>query len=420
MRRQLFAVAALAFLTGACDGGTSTTGVNTSVVGTRTAATEITTTTVDATTTTAEVTTTQPEVSAVPGDISTVAGGIPHGAIEPTTHGDEGDGGAATTAYMSFPWAVAVDGAGNLFIADTFNSRIRRVDALTGIITTYAGNGDYGSSGDGGAATSATLSYPYGVVVDGSGNVFIADTDNHRIRRVDALSGIISTVVGTGEVGSAGDGGVATDAHIDTPHGLALDGEGNLFIADYDDHRVRRVDAFSGIITTVAGTGVLDFSADGVVATSAALYSPWAVAVDSAGNLFIADSTANRIMRVDAVTTIISTYAGTGAHGYAGDGAAADRAELDTPNGIAVDGEGNLFIAEYDGHRVRRVDATSGLISTYAGTGAVWEGFSDEGGDGGIATDARLGSPTAVAFDRDGNLFIADAGNNRIRRVASA
>lgn len=418
MRRQLLAVAALTLLAQACDEAASTSGVNTSSVETR-VSTEITTTTAHATTTTAEVTTTTAEGPVVPGDISTVAGGIPHGPIEPTTQGEEGDGGPATSAYMSFPWGVAVDGAGNLFIADTFNSRIRRVDALTGIITTYAGNGDYGSSGDGGAATSATLSYPFGVAVDGSGNVLIADTDNHRIRRVDARSGIISTVAGTGEVGSGGDGGVATDAQMNTPHGLAVDGEGNLFIADYDDHRVRRVDALSGIITTVAGTGVLDFSADGVVATSAALYSPWAVAVDSAGNLFIADSTANRIMRVDAVTTIISTYAGTGAHGYAGDGAAADRAELDTPNGIAVDGEGNLFIAEYDGHRVRRVDATSGLISTYAGTGAVWEGFSDEGGDGGIATNARLGNPTAVAIDRDGNLFIADAGNNRIRRVGT-
>ena len=307
---------------------------------------------------------------------------------------------------------MAVDGAGNLFIADTGNHRIRRVDP-TGTITTVTGTGEYGFSGDGGPADQAQLDFPSGVAVDGAGNLFIADYGNHRIRRVDR-AGTITTVAGTGRRGFSGDGGPADQAWLYSPHGVAVDGAGNLFIADQYNHRIRRVDP-TGTITTVAGTGECCFGGDGGPADQAQLNDPDGVAVDGAGNLFIADTDNHRIRRVDPTGTI-TTVAGTGRPGFSGDGGPADQALLRYPSGVAVDGAGNLFIADTSNGRIRRVDP-AGTITTVAGGGEGAIGFI---GDGGPADQARLGFTFGVAVDGAGNLFIADTGNHRIRKVDPA
>jgi cysteine-rich repeat protein len=327
--------------------------------------------------------------------------------------GVSGDGSSATSARLSFPRGVAVDGLGQVFIADDGNNRIRRVDPATGIIDTVAGSGTIaGFSGDGGPATSAQLNGPYGVTIDDLGTVFLVDGLNHRIRRVDAATGVITTVAGTGTAGFSGDGGAASSAQINSPSGVAVDDGGNVFIADTGNHRIRRVDADSGIITTVAGTGVGGFAGDGSAATSAQLASPRGVAVDGSGNLLIADTDNHRIRRVDRATQVISTVAGTTTQGFSGDGAAATSAQLNTPSGIAVDGLGNLFIADLWNFRVRMVDAVTGVITTV--TGSELDGFS---GDGGAAVSAQLQGAWDVAVDSLGHVFVADRNNHSIRRV---
>ena len=327
------------------------------------------------------------------GAISTVAGG-----------GPIGDGGAAVAAQLDFPNGVAPDGAGNLYIADTFNHRIRKVDAA-GVISTVAGDGTRGYGGDGGAAVAAQLFSPYGVAPDGAGNLYIADTVNHRIRKVDA-AGVISTVAGDGTRGYGGDGGPAVAAQLSSPRALALDEAGNLYIADSSNSRIRKVDA-AGVISTVAGDGTRGFGGDGGPAVAAQLYLPYGVALDGAGNLYIADRNNNRIRKVDAAG-VISTVAGGGS---GGDGGPAVAAYLNSPRGVAPDGAGNLYIADSSNNRIRKVDA-AGVISTVAGDGT--QGF---GGDGGPAATAQLDFPQDVALDGDGNLYIADSGNDRIRRL---
>lgn len=260
--------------------------------------------------------------------ITTVAGdGVPRFS---------GDGGPAASGSLNQPFGVAADGFGNRFIADQFNQRIRRVDAVTGIITTLAGDGYYGFTGHG-PATSARVNYPWGVTLDGSGNLFIADTGNTRIRRVDAVTGIITTVAGNGTFGFSGDGGPATDASFYSIKAVAVDCFGNLFITDYGNHRIRRVDAATGIITTVAGDGVPRFSGDDGPATSASLYAPQGVAVDGSGDLFIADRFNYRIRQVDGVTGIITTVAGNGVMGFSGDDGPATDASLNEPFSVVVD-----------------------------------------------------------------------------------
>ena len=327
------------------------------------------------------------------------------------TFGFSGDGGAATHASLKAPVGVAVDAAGNVSIVDYANQRIRRVDPATGLITTVAGNGSLGFSGDGGPATSASLANPAGVAVDANDNLFIADSANHRIRKVDP-AGTITTVAGKGSWGFSGDGGPATSARLSTPSGVGVDAAGNLFIADFGNQRIRKVDP-SGIITTVAGNGTRGFSGDGGPATSASLALPHGVAVDAAGNLFIADQGNQRIRKVDPAG-IITTVAGNGTRGFSGDGGPATSASLAIPRRVAVDAAGNLFIADQVNQRIRKVDA-AGIITTVAGNGT--RGFS---GDGGSATSASLANPMGVAVDASDNLYIADSGNSRIRRVGLA
>ena len=319
------------------------------------------------------------------------------------------DGGPAVEAELYNPSGVAVDGAGNLYIADTFNHRIRKVDS-TGTITTIAGTGELGFSGDGGPAVEAELYNPYGVAVDGAGNLYIADTFNHRIRKVDS-SGVITTIAGTGERGFSGDEGPAVEAWLYNPYGVAVDGAGNLYIADTDNHRIRKVDS-TGTITTVAGTGERGFGGDGGPATAAQLAPPAGVAVDGAGNLYIADRGNHRIRKVDSTGTI-TTVAGTGERGFGGDGGPATAARLTFPRGVAVDSAGNLYIVDRGNHRIRKVDS-AGVITTVAGTGE-----RDFSGDGGPAVEAELYYPLGVAVDEAGNLYIADTDNHRIRKVDS-
>ena len=354
------------------------------------------------------------QIDAATGIITTIAGNG-----ESRFSGDEGP---ASEAALRGPSGVMVDSQGNLFIADTNNDRIRRVDVATGIITTVAGNGERGFSGDGGLATEAALRQPRGVAVDRSGNLFIVDSNNHRIRKVDALTGIIDTVVGIGcnpqfpdfDDCELGDGGPATEAALSLPAKVVVDQDGNLLIADRRNSRIRKVEASTGIITTVAGNGENTFSGDGGPAVEAALRSAVGVAVDGSGNLLIADRLNNRIRRVDAATGIITTVAGNGEAVFPGDGGPATVATLRGPLDVALDGDSNLFILERSGHRVRKVEAATGIITTVAGIGA--PGVSD---DGGLATEAALGNPRGVALDSAGNLFIAD-GNGRIRKVDAA
>jgi hypothetical protein len=333
------------------------------------------------------------------GIISTVAG-------IGESFGYSGDGGLATAAKMGSPNSVTVDASGNLFITDVYNNRIRKV-ATNGIITTVAGNGSASYSGDGGHATNASLNAPSWVALDRFGNLWIADTGNERIRMV-GTNGIINTVAGDGTEGFSGDGGAATNASLGDPDGLELDPSGNLFIADWLNNRVRQVDT-NGIIRTVAGSGAGGYAGENVPATDASLWSPYGVAVDVFGNIFIADEDNNRVRKVDT-DGIITTVAGNGSNGYSGDGGQATNASV-SPVDVAVDASGNIFIAEQFNNVIRKVQ-TNGIISTVAGDGT--EGYS---GDGKAATNASLSGPTGVAVDVFGNIFIADEGNSRIRKV---
>jgi uncharacterized protein (TIGR03437 family) len=335
--------------------------------------------------------------------ISTYAGwGVP---------GFFGDGNAAnaTSVELNTPIAAALDSAGNLYIADSANQRIRKVTKSTGKISTIAGNGTPQYSGDGSAATSASLDTPYGVAVDSSGNVYIADFLNHAVREVNT-SGTISTVAGTGIFGFSGDGGPGTSAQLNRPFGLALDGAGNLYIADSNNYCVRKLDK-SGNITTVAGIpNSLGFTGDGGPATSAKMSSPYGVAVDKAGNLYIADAGNNRIRKVS--NGIITTIAGTGTKGFTGDGGPGTKAALNNPYGVSVDTAGNVFIADYGNVRIRLLSA-NGVINTLAGFAAGY------GGDGGPAINATLSFPTGTVSDPStGNVFIVDSGNNVVRQMA--
>jgi trimeric autotransporter adhesin len=331
------------------------------------------------------------------------------------TAGYTGDGGAATSAKLNKPAGVALDATtGNFFIADSSNNVVREVVASTGNINPFSGNGSAGFYGDGGSATLATLHSASGVAVDSNGDVFIADTANNRIREVNATTGVITTVAGTGIAGYSGDGGAATSATLNQPTGVALDSSGNILIADFGNSVIRKVNVATGVITTVAGNGTTGYSGDGGPATSAELANPRSVVLDSFGNIIIADSANSVVREVSASTGKITTIAGDGNTGDSGDGGPATAAELNLPEGIAVDSFGNIFIADLGNNKIRKVTA-AGTISTVAGNGT-----TGSSGDGGPATSAELNAPINIAVDSAGNLFIADSNNNKIREVSAA
>jgi hypothetical protein len=317
-----------------------------------------------------------------------------------------GDGGPATDAQLNNPVGLGVDSAGILYIADYRNHRVRKV-TLDGMITTVAGTGVAGFGGDGGPATSAQLDLPAGVDVDSAGNLYIAENNNHRVRKVTP-DGVITTVAGTGVTGFGGDGGPATDAQLNNPAEVMVDSAGTLYIADFNNHRVRKVTP-DGVITTVAGTGVAGFGGDGGPATDAQLNGPAGVVMDSAEALYVSDLFNHRVRKVTP-DGVITTVAGTGVAGFSGDGGPATAAQLNTLVRIALDSADALYIADRSNHRVRKI-GQDGVITTVAGTGIA--GFS---GDGGPATDAQLDTPLGVAVDSAGTLYIADH-NERVRQV---
>jgi uncharacterized protein (TIGR03437 family) len=326
---------------------------------------------------------------------------------------DRGDGCQATDATLQSPTGLAFDAAGNLYISDNGDVRVRKVNTA-GVIGTFAGGADPSTNnGDGGPATQAYLGSNWDVAADKAGNIYIAT--NGRVRKVDP-SGIITTYAGNGTPNYGGDGGPATSASIRSPQCLLLDGAGNLYLADTNNFRVRKVTP-DGIITTVVGSGRGSYSGDGGPATSAGI-SPAALAFDRAGNLYVADGLNNRIRKVDTAG-IITTVAGGGllSGSDIGDGGPALKATLSTPYGVAVDGAGNIYIGDYNNNRVRKVDA-SGIITTVAGGGANGNFPGGNGiGDGGPATSGVLGGPAGLLLDAAGNLYIADSGHGHVRKV---
>jgi VCBS repeat-containing protein len=345
------------------------------------------------------------------GELSPSASGVdgtsPIRTIAGTgTPGFAGDGGAATSARLSYPSNLAVDGAGNVYVVDNGNDRIRKV-ATDGTITTVAGNGTSGFSGDGGPATSAQLRNPYSIAVDAAGTIFIGDDGNNRIRKVDA-QGTITTYAGTGTSGFSGDGGPATQANLRVAS-MTIDAAGTVYFTDQGNGYVRKITP-DGIITTIAGSGTTGYSGDGGPGTSARIRSPYGVGVDATGNVYFAEIS-NHVIRRVTPQGIISTYAGTGVAGSTGDGGQATLARLSTPGGMAVDASGNVFFNQFGTNQVRKV-APDGIISTVAGTGTA--GYS---GDGGPSGSAQLNDTEGLGIDAAGNLYLADSSNNVVRRV---
>lgn len=329
--------------------------------------------------------------------------------------GFAGDGGPAAKALLNGPFDVAFDGAGNLYFSDTFNHRLRRVDAATGIIATVAGNGEAGYSGDGGPAFRAALNEPYGVAVDRAGNVYTADRLNRRVRRIDAATGIITTLAGTGEAAYSGDGGPASRAGLVEPNGLAFDtDERRLFIADVAGHRVRVVDLASEIIDTFAGTGMAEHGGDGAAARDARIFGARAVKVSPDGTVYILERQGSSLRAVEPASGIITTIAGTTGRGYGGDGGPALAAVFDAPKEMAIDRDGSLLIVDTENHAIRRIDRATGTVTTIAG------GRKGTNGDGGSASRAGLDRPHGAVVGPDRAIYIGDTNNHRIRKVVRA
>ena len=359
--------------------------------------------------------------------VTTVAGVGP--VTNPKNNGFTGDGGPATLAQLNGPIGVALDAADTLYIADQVNNRIRQVPA-GGAINTVAGNGTTGYAGDGGAAISAELDAPCGMVVDPTGPFYIADYQNVVRKVIPASANEIVTVAGTGVYGFGGDGGIGIQtgppaAELAHPCGIALGQNGNLYIADAGNNRIRMINP-TGYLSTIAGTPVQGFTGDGALATFADLNTPEGIAVDPAGNLYFTDTMNNRVRKLtfgspcNGTTgncpAIVTTVAGNSppgqAGGFSGDGGLAVNAQLNRPFGIALDSAGNIYVADSYNQRIRMIDA-NGIITTIAGTGA--SGFS---GDGGPALSATFGFPTGIAVDISGKVYVADTQNNVIRMIS--
>ena len=332
--------------------------------------------------------------------------------------GYAGDRGLAVNASLGYPQGLAVHPNGDLYIADYLNSAVRKVSSVTGIITTVVGTAQWGYAGDGSFATAAKLAGPIGLAFDSLGNLFIADSGNNAIRRVDASTGFITTIAGSGGnpgYDGLGDGGPALHAILNSPSQIAVDPTGNLFVADSYYNLVRKIDANSGIITVVAGGGNNpgnDGFGDGGPALGCNLAEPSGVAVDNAGNLYIAD-TGNNMVRIVNSAGVVNAFAGNGVAGLSGDWQVATQATLRSPNGLGFDAAGSLYIADTNNNVVRKIDAASGIISTVAGHGTV-------GLNGQTFSNSILYSPMSIAADVAGSLYIADYGNNVVLKLNSS
>ena len=341
-------------------------------------------------------------------------------------YGYSGDGGLANAAQLNQPTCVVVDSTGNLYIGDIATYTVRKVAAGTRIITTYAGTGVAGYSGDGGPASSASMYGPSACALDSADNLYLADVGNDVIRKIAVSTGVITTVAGNGfgagsaRGGFSGDGGPAKAGELYQPYGVAVDADGNLFISDLSNQRVRKVDAATGIITTIAGNGTYGCSGNSGPATSAMIANPEQLALDASGNLYIAEQGANVVAKVDLSTGVISTIAGNGTAGkgngtenpvVTGDGGLATKAQLAQPQGVALDSAGDVFIADSNNQRVRMVSASTGIITTVVGTTI---GYS---GDGGASNHAKVHNPEGLFFDAAGNLYLVDSYNSVVRKV---
>lgn len=322
-----------------------------------------------------------------------------------------GDNVVDTSARFYGPCSICRNNSNSVFIVDAYNNRVRKIDLNTNIITTIAGNDTFGYFGDGGLATATSLWLPEGICADTFGNVYVADAYNSRIRRVNTITGVISTVAGNGTIGFSGDGALAINAQINLPADMCTDRYGNVYFSDYLNYRVRKINMITGKIETVAGCDGIGYSGDGGPATNAKFNGPGAPLVDTSGNIFICDMNNNVVRKVDAVTGIIATVAGNGTVGHSGDNGLAIHAQLNNPSGLQFDSQYNLYIAEFGNGVIRRIDATTGIITTVAGNG-VW-GWA---GDGGPPTEAEL-SCTGLVFDKYGQMIIADYGTNTIREI---
>jgi len=328
--------------------------------------------------------------------------------------GFAGDGGPAEKAKLDQPFDVTFDKAGNLYFSDTNNHRVRKVDAK-GIISTVAGNGKKGFAGDGGKAVEASLNEPYGIELDADGNLFIVDRLNYCVRKVEAKTGAISTIAGTGgKSGFAGDGGAADKAQLVEPNGLCLDGNRKLYIADVAGHRIRVVDLKAGTIDTCAGNGKPVTAGDGGTLKDATFNGPRAVAMHPDGSLFVVERNGNTVRRIDIGKGTVACFAGSGKKGYTGDGAKALDATFDGPKEIDIDKDGNVYIVDTENEAIRRVDAKTGIVTTVAGKGKT---KTPGLGDGAAAIAATLGRPHGVAVGPDGALYIGDTNSHRIRKV---
>ncbi len=325
-----------------------------------------------------------------------------------------GDGGPAISAQVQVPARICTDTFGNIYFLDLLNSAVRKID-VTGNINTIAGSATNGYFGDGGAAVDALLNYPFGIASDLTGNIYIADQLNQRIRKIDAGSGLISTVAGNGIPGFSGDDSLATNAKLKMPASVALDDSGNIYIADQYNNRVRKISISGNIITTIAGTGIAGALGDGSLAVNAQIDSPISVAVDHSYNVYIADYKNAKVRKIDAVTKNISTFAGTGVYGYSGDNGLAANAQLKLPADLQTDVLGNLYIADEDASVIRKINLSNDTITTIAGTGV--GGYN---GDGIPATSAKINYPIGACTNYLGNIvYISDKVNSRIRKVSS-
>lgn len=337
------------------------------------------------------------------------------------SQGFSGDGGPAKSAMLDQPFDVTFDAQGRILFSDTFNHRIRRFDPKSGRIQTVAGSGKKGFSGDGGASLGASMNEPYGVKIDQNENLYIVDRLNFRVRRTNLKTGLMETVAGNGEPKYSGDGGPATKAGLMEPNGIALGSGPNgadtrLYIADVRGHRIRVVDLKTGLMETFAGTGKAKHDGDGGPASAASIFGARAVAVGPNGDVFILEREGHSLRVVDSKSGVIRTIAGTGMKGDSGDGGPAIKARFNGPKELCVSPDGSaVYVVDTENHKIRRVDLKNGLITTVAGNGQ-----RGPSGDNGPATEAQMDRPHGVSVDTQNIIWIGDTNNHRIRRVSGS
>ena len=323
--------------------------------------------------------------------------------------GFAGDGAPATKAQINNVYGIARGPDGLIYLCDMGNSRIRRIGA-NGTIETYAGCDKKGYTGDGGPATAATLSSPYEIAWDKSGNLYFVELGNHCVRRVDAKSRVISTIAGTGKAGFSGDGGPAAKAQLSSPHSLAFDAAGDLYICDIANHRIRKINLKTATISTWSGTGEPKTSPDGTRIADAALHGPRALAFGPGGKCYLALREGNAVLLLDTKANTIKRVAGTGKKGFTGNGGPALRATLSGPKGISLDAQGNVYLADTESHSIRYIDVRKGTLEVLVGTGQ-----KGDGPDGPNPLQCQLARPHGVFVDKDGSVFIGDSENHRLR-----